>query len=101
MSFAVEEELAKVIILDEADNVATAIADIGAGEDIEAGTKGVKTVEPIPFGHKVSLVAIPHGGPILKYGESIGLAEGDIALGACVHVHNVDSQRGRGDKGAK
>lgn len=93
--------MAKVIILDATDNVATAIVDIGAGEQIEAGPSRVKTAEPIPFGHKVALAAIPHAGTILKYGESIGLAKGDIPVGACVHVHNVDSQRGRGDRGAK
>lgn len=93
--------MAKVIILDDADNVATAIVDIGAGEVIGAGPSGIKALELIPFGHKVALTAIPHEGTILKYGESIGLAKGDIPLGACVHVHNVDSQRGRGDRGAK
>jgi len=93
--------VAKVIILDETDNVATAIVDISAGEDIEAGQRRVVAAERIPFGHKVALVPIPHGGAILKYGEPIGLAEGDIEAGACVHVHNVDSQRGRGDRGAK
>ena len=92
--------MGKVIILDGVDNVATAIADLDSGEIFEAGGHAVTTVEPVPFGHKVALVAIRHGQTIVKYGESIGLAEGDIAAGACVHVHNVDSQRGRGDRGA-
>ena len=91
----------KVIVLDDRDNVATAITDIALGEQIETGFGSVTATQDIPFGHKVALTRISHGGVILKYGESIGLAEGDIALGACVHVHNVDSQRGRGDRGSK
>ncbi|WP_274626268.1 UxaA family hydrolase [Arvimicrobium flavum] len=93
--------MGKVIILDSRDNVATAIVDIAKGERIEATSGVVTAAEDIPFGHKMALAAIPHGGVILKYGESIGLAEGDIGVGACVHVHNVDSQRGRGDRGGK
>lgn len=93
--------MGNVIVLDEADNVGTAIADIPKGERVESGRRAVTTVEEIPFGHKVALVAIPNGHSILKYGEQIGLAQGDIAAGACVHVHNVDSQRGRGDRGAQ
>ncbi len=93
--------MAKVIILDDTDNVATAIVDIASGESIEAPSRTVVATETIPFGHKVALVPIAGGGVILKYGESIGLAKGDIAAGACVHTHNVDSQRGRGDRGSK
>ncbi len=92
--------MANAIILDERDNVATAIADIRQGETVQAAGRSVVTVEDIPFGHKVALRPLANGDVILKYGESIGLALGDIAEGACVHVHNVDSQRGRGDKGA-
>lgn len=93
--------MTKVIILDEADNVATAIADIDAGETISFDGGSVVTTEAIPFGHKVALVPLEAGATILKYGESIGLALGAIARGACVHVHNTDSQRGRGDRAGK
>ncbi len=92
--------MAKVIILDETDNVATAIADIPAGARIASAHGETVTIEEIPFGHKVALTPLPDGAVILKYGHSIGLAKGNIAHGACVHVHNVDSQRGRGDRGA-
>lgn len=92
--------MAKVIILDETDNVATAIADIAAGERIASAHGETVVAEAIPFGHKVALTALADGAVILKYGCSIGLAKGDIDRGACVHVHNVDSQRGRGDRGA-
>ncbi|VFS54652.1 Uncharacterised protein [Leminorella grimontii] len=34
---------------------------------------------------------------VYKYGESIGRATQAIELGEHVHVHNVESERGRGD----
>lgn len=93
--------MSKVIILDDRDNVATAIDDIPEGAKVNSAGGETTTIEPIPFGHKVALVDLPAGTAILKYGEQIGLALHDIARGACVHVHNVDSQRGRGDKRGK
>lgn len=91
----------KAIVLSEADNVATALVDLAEGEVIEVQmglrTMAVKIAEPVPFGHKVALVDIPAGASILKYGESIGMARRDIPAGGYVHVHNVESQRGRGD----
>lgn len=91
--------MSNAIILDPTDNVATAIVDIAQGETVQAHGRSVTTIEPIPFGHKVALQPLAANAVILKYGESIGLALGDIPEGACVHVHNVDSQRGRGDRG--
>jgi altronate dehydratase small subunit len=35
---------------------------------------------------------------VIKYGETIGLATSDISPGEHVHVHNVEGQRGRGDR---
>ncbi len=40
---------------------------------------------------------IPVGDGVIKYGEIIGRATCDIDVGDHVHVHNVESQRGRGD----
>jgi len=34
----------------------------------------------------------------VKYGEPIGIATRDIRSGQHVHVHNLESARGRGDK---
>ena len=33
----------------------------------------------------------------MKYGEEIGVASREISAGNHVHVHNLDSMRGRGD----
>ena len=85
------------------DNVATIFAeDIVAGTEVvvldPSGTRTLMTVrEDIPYGHKFALRNIAEGEQITKYGEEIGVATCDIAVGAYVHVHNLDSMRGRGD----
>lgn len=88
----------QAIILHDSDNVATAMADLARGTRVQISGRCVTMVEDIPFGHKYALTDLGGGEVILKYGESIGLAASAIAAGAHVHVHNVESQRGRGDK---
>jgi len=91
----------KAIVLDPRDNVATALADLKAGETLRLGvgdkTLAIKLTARIPFGHKFSLNNIDSGSPVIKYGEAIGIAAADIRAGDYVHVHNVASARGRGD----
>lgn len=83
------------------DSVATALMDLCAGDEVSFERNGcmetMKVVDAIPFGHKFALFAIPEGGDVLKYGEVIGRATVPIAAGAHVHVHNLESLRGRGD----
>ena len=81
-----------------ADNVATALRDLAAGEAVDAGGRRVAVRDFIPFGHKLAIAAIAKGERILKYGQPIGRATADIAPGEHVHVHNVESERGRGDQ---
>jgi len=90
----------RAIVLHPDDNVATALADFEAGDTVDARGATVTVRETVPFGHKVALARIAQGAPITKYGEQIGLATSDIPEGSCVHVQNVDSQRGRGDRAA-
>jgi altronate dehydratase small subunit len=83
------------------DNVATAIKDLEPGTMARVGlledTRTVKICDEIPYGHKFALKPIAKGDDILKYGEVIGRAVVDIALGVHAHVHNIESLRGRGD----
>lgn len=91
----------KAVVLGSKDNVATALADLKAGDILELEVSGeARTVEltaDVPFGHKFSLANIESGFPIIKYGEAIGIATANIQPGDYVHVHNVASARGRGD----
>lgn len=47
----------------------------------------------IPIGHKVALKDIKKGDTIWKYGQDIGKAIADVAMGEHVHVHNVKTKR--------
>lgn len=83
------------------DNVATAIADIPSGTDVTINVEGVRiqihTIQRIPFGHKIAVRRIALGENLVKYGEVIGIASKEIGVGEHVHIHNVESKRGRGD----
>ena len=89
------------IVIKRQDNVATAIQDIPAGEDAAVGVENasvsIKVVQEILLGHKLALRHIGNGEEIIKYGTVIGRATQDIQPGEHVHVHNVESTRGRGD----
>ena len=93
------------IMLRENDNVATALRDLVAGEEIVVGVQEhslrVRVGQPILFGHKLAVTEIGQGDHVLKYGEVIGRATQTIALGMHVHVHNIESLRGRGDLAAQ
>lgn len=45
--------------------------------------------ELIEQGHKVAVKPIAAGNPVRKFGQTIGYAATDIAVGDWVHVHNV------------
>lgn len=87
------------IALATADNVATVLRSVSAGELLRIrwgdAILNLAAAETVPMCHKLALTAIAAGAPILKYGTTIGVATSDIALGAHVHTHNLQSQRTR------
>jgi altronate dehydratase small subunit len=91
----------RALIMHPHDNVATAVEEIRAGEDVAIPMAGaaltVRAVDPIPFGFKIALQDIPQGEVIRKYGETIGTASAFISKGAVVHIHNLEGTRARGD----
>jgi altronate dehydratase small subunit len=91
------------IVMDPKDNVATLLSDVEPGEVVQVRlgeqSREENIKESIPFGHKFALKRIPKGENVVKYGEIIGRATQDVDKGYHVHVHNVESLRGRGDKG--
>jgi altronate dehydratase small subunit len=90
------------IVMDPNDNVATLLSDVEKGETVQVRlgeeSREEKVGEPIRFGHKFALKRIAKGENVVKYGEIIGRANQDVDTGYHVHVHNVESLRGRGDK---
>jgi altronate dehydratase small subunit len=89
------------------DNVATIFAlGVSGGtnvyiKDKKGGAEAVVAAGVIPYGHKIAAAPITKGAKIVKYGEVIGAATLDIKKGEHVHVHNMESLRGRGDLGGE
>lgn len=87
----------------DSDNVATIFANnVKDGDEIEiqdkrGNTETVTVKDDVPYGHKIATQNIHIGENINKYGEEIGIATHEIVKGEYVHIHNLDSKRGRGD----
>jgi len=91
----------KAIVMDPKDNVATLLTDVDKNDVIQVTTGDtlmeIRIQGKIQFGHKFAVKNISKGENVMKYGEIIGQATRDINEGQHVHVHNVESLRGRGD----
>lgn len=96
----------EAFIINPKDNVATLFLERGNpntklkvpldGRDVEVTLR-----EEVPYGHKFAIRPIRQGEQVIKYGYSIGAATVDIEPGQHVHIHNTESNRGRGDLAAK
>jgi altronate dehydratase len=82
-------------VVNEQDNVATALSDIKPGTAcLRGGMRGdIQIGAAIPFGHKIALRNIPKGGGIIKYQVQIAVASEDIKRGDYVHIHNAKSMQ--------
>lgn len=86
------------------DNVATVFENgVTKGQTVEVRDKTgnsapMNVLSDIPYGHKLALRDIHVGESIVKYGEQIGVASREIQRGEHVHVQNLESTRGRGDR---
>ena len=91
----------KGYLISNEDNVAVAIRPIDPKEKIivRIGDKDEEIIlnKAIDFGHKFAIKDISVSDNIIKYGEVIGKASKSIKKGDHVHIHNVESLRGRGD----
>ena len=77
------------------DNVAIVANDGG----LAAGTvlsSGLVLFDKVPQGHKVALVDLPAGGPVLRYGIPIGYALKAIPAGSWVHERLLQMPDARG-----
>ncbi|MGB7328924.1 MAG: altronate dehydratase family protein [Rubripirellula sp.] len=76
---------AALIRLDSRDNVAVATETLSAG----FCDGDVTIAMPVPAGHKVATQPVACGQSVFKYGQPIGVATKDIAIGDHVHSHNL------------
>tara|TARA_R110002096_G_scaffold43364_14_gene116823 strand:- start:10714 stop:12237 length:1524 start_codon:yes stop_codon:yes gene_type:complete len=79
--------LPRALTLNPQDNVAIALTDIAADEVFGSGL--VKSLQPVARGHKIAISPVKAGQNVLRYGQIIGQATADIAVGEHVHVHNL------------
>jgi altronate dehydratase small subunit len=93
----------RALTLHETDNVANALSDLEPGDlvMITPGGYEVEALDSIPFGFKIAVKALAKGEAVYKYGHQIGISIMEIKIGQCVHVHNIEGCRGRGDKAAQ
>ncbi len=82
-----------VVVISPKDNVGVVTREIRKGEMVVGGAKStIQAVDDVPKNHKIALVDIPAGAPVIKYGEKIGLAGQTITAGSWVHTHNLKVQ---------
>jgi len=96
----------RALIIHGDDNLANLIGPGTRGAEVECAVEGQPTretitlLDDIPPNHKFARVDIRAGQPIIKNGLSIRKASRDIRRGEYVHIHNIESNRGRGDLAA-
>lgn len=92
----------QAVVINPNDNVATVVDDFPMNTIIhffiDQSEHTIQLLQDIPLGHKIAIREIKGGEAILKYAETIGVASELIRPGQHVHVHNMESQRGRKDK---
>ena len=88
------------IVHDKADTVGVVVVeDVQLGKDLTGWimetdeTITLKSLDPVPLGHKIALCDIKSGDTVLKYGHDVGRAAADIGQGRHVHVHNLKTKR--------
>ena len=80
----------RAILLRAEDDVAIAKRELAAGSVLEDGPARIEVRADIKPGHKVARHAVRAGEPVRRYGQVIGFATQDIAVGDHVHTHNLD-----------
>ncbi len=92
----------QAVVINPHDNVATVVDDFSSGTLIHFFVGGfeqsIQLLQDIPLGHKFAIRDISPSASILKYAESIGVSTTLILAGQHVHIHNMESQRGRSNK---
>ena len=84
------------LLMNAADNVVTTVAEVAKGEEVVYQKDGefltLKAEEDIPYCHKVTLVDLPLGCEVIKYGESLGRTVATIGKGCWVNDQNLKSE---------
>lgn len=79
----------EIIQINENDNVAVALKDLGQGQTLQINGSEVEVKEDIKRGHKVAIKEMDENEHVIKYGYPIGHATKPIHPGEHVHTHNT------------
>lgn len=90
------DELKKAILMNERDNVATALFPIDKNEKAmivynNNTVSEIEVLDNIDRYHKIAIKPIEKDEIVYKYGEIIGKATQPIKVGEHVHVNNIES----------
>src|SRR5205814_593846 len=80
----------RAIVLKPEDDVAVAKAPLDKGAVFEDGAARIEARQDVKPGHKIARRDVRRGQPVRRYGQVIGFATQDIAVGEHVHTHNLD-----------
>ena len=81
--------MSPAITIDPNDNLAVALINLTAGQDVTIGEKTIRLEEDIPAKHKFTLEAFPKGHRATMYGVTVGVATQDIAKGGLISTGNL------------
>ena len=91
----------KIFRIHAHDGVASALADIAAGETVAGPDGPLVARDAVSRGHKIALKAHAPGHPVIKFGQPIGAATAAIQRGAHVHSHNLATLLDSGTKAVR
>jgi (2R)-sulfolactate sulfo-lyase subunit alpha len=88
------------IVHDKADTVGVVVVeDVQSGKELTGWimetdeTITLKSLDPVPLGHKIALRDLKEGETVLKYGHDVGRTVATIGQGRHVHTHNLKTKR--------
>ena len=89
--------MVRLLIMNPKDHVAVVAEALPAGEYGVGVFNGeevtVQALTDIPKFHKIAIKPAQKGEDVIRYGEVIGHALCDIAVGDHVHTQNIDDRR--------
>lgn len=80
-----------VLRIHPSDNVAVALEALPRGTELRLDGQTLRLAEDVPAGHKLALADLTRGAAVVKYGFPVGRATADVAAGAWVHTHNLET----------
>ena len=89
----------RCLMVNPKDSVVMVLEDAKKGDTLQTDKGEIALLEDVEFAHKVCIVPLKKGDPVLKYGEEIGYMLTDAPPGTWIHSHNMGCDRGQKREG--